>query len=910
MSTNRTLRPTGGTGASRRRAGVVPVMALLAALLTALLAACGVQPVERGLLPQPEFAPVQSVSPSVDPFVRDTGDTLRAEAPSIWFVEIDALATLDGGSVQTLADDALDVRRAAAAAGIDLETRYTFSTFITGFSARVAPEDVGALERLPGVRRVLPVSVVDAPEPTIEARGLVEPRLATALDLTGARFVQDELGFDGSDVRVGIIDTGIMLTHPAFSGRIVAGFDFVGDFYDASDPATAVPQPEPSPGSRPGGGDCNGHGTHVAGIVAADDARGMGVAPNALLGAYRVFGCAGSSHSDVILAALERAFADGMDVVNLSLGSNNGWPQDFLSIALGRMLEVGVVPVASAGNNGASGIYTVGSPGAGADVITVASFDNTTQALDVMEVNGTTVPFTELTGAPAAPTEGTTPPIVYIGQGCATDAYLDDPTGFVALITRGACPFAEKYDRAYAEGAVGVIIENNEPGIFSGTLGGPREDGFGIAISGTDGTFIKSLISAGAEPAITWTGETTLVQNPTGGLISTFSSYGLAPDLSLKPDLGAPGGFINAPYIVNATPGQPGSGTATYAVLSGTSMSSPHVAGAVALLLQARPDVPRDRIRDALMNTAWPMPWNLNPGLGFPDSVHRQGAGMIDIAEAIATRTYALPASLALGESASGTYVDVITLHNDTDAPIVYALTQLDAFGLSPVATVGASDAPGFALAPPLVEYFALQQSTQFVPIDAVTVPAGGLASFRVRVTANPAASASTIYGTYLAFLPIGATDGAAPILVPAAGFVGDYQQLPLYWLDPFLALVDGTSVFLLPEGWTFTMRDGDVPTFGVGMQHAAQVLSVDVVPLADRAWIGPQLGLEAELVRRNNPGTVSIFGLGDLDASQLPSGEYKLRVTALKALGDPTNPAHVVVRETPRFFINRFAPN
>ena len=881
-------------------------LTFLAPLLVAVvLAACAGPSTTSVPLPQPEFTPVQTVYPIVDPFTGEGADRTLG-LPTVWFVEVDAVPLADGGSLATLSTAVTSVANAAVTAGIAFEPRYTFSTFVSGFSVEIEPADLLRLAILPGVTRVMPVGIVDAPRVTRYDPAAVLPQLATAIGMTGADYVRSELGYDGAGIRVGIVDTGILLAHPEFGGRITAGFDFVGDDYDAGDPLNDVPVPEPGFNTRPGGGDCNGHGTHVAGIAGAGvGGEVTGVAPGVELGAYRVFGCAGSSHSDVILAAVERAFADGMDVVNLSLGSNNGWPQDFSSVSLSRMLEFGMVPVASAGNNGASGIYTVGSPGAGANVITVASFDNVAVALDRMVVASQPVGYQNLTGAPEAPDGGTTPEIVYVGQGCDADAYLDDPADKVALVTRGACTFAEKYFRAFAEGAVGVVIENNAAGNFAGTIGETSTLGFGISISGVNGAFIKAEISAGNAPFITWTDEVVVESNPTGNLISTFSSYGLAPDLSLKPDLGAPGGLIYSTMIDGAEPGV--AGTAGYAVLSGTSMAAPHVAGAVALFLQARPEVPRDRVRDALMNTAEPKLWWGNPGLAWArDSVHRQGAGMLRIDSAIANRNHALPAKLALGESADGATVDVMTLHNETASDITYLLTQIEAFGLVPIATTGSSNQPGFAASIPTVEYARLRQSGFFDPIDEITVPAGGVASFQVRVTANPGSSQGTVYGTYLLFMPLDDVPGALPILVPAAGFAGDYQLMPTVDIAPELVVSYLGELYLVPPGWVYTMQGEDVPYFGIGMAHAADKMTVEIVPLGERSWIGPQPALEAELVRRNNPGGLSVWGFGDFDATGLPDGEYRYRMTILKALGDPTNPAHSVVVESPSFVIDR----
>ena len=876
-------------------------LTLLAPLLIALgLAACALPSNDGALFPTPEVHPVQQVTPERDVFTGTEGPR-TFEFPTIWFVELDAPPTAAGGSISTLSAALGSVQTSAAQAGISYEPRYVFSTFVSGFSARMSPGDVLAIANLPGVKSVSPVDIVPAPQVERHAPGDLTPDMATARAMTGAEYVVDTLLFDGTGVKVGIIDTGILLSHPEFAGRIVAGFDFVGDFYNASDPLNDTPVPEPGPFTRTGGGDCNGHGTHVAGIVAAGGVIVSGVAPGAELGAYRVFGCDGSSNSDVILAAVERAFADGMDIVNLSLGSNNGWPQDFNSVALSRMMEFGMIPVASAGNNGANGVFTVGSPGAGANVLTVASFENTNLTSKVMEVGGEDIGYQVLTGAPIPPTTGTTPEIVYVGQGCNADAYLDNPNGLVALVTRGGCTFGEKYARAVANGAVAVIIENNSPGSFAGTLGGTPAPVEGVSISGNAGDFIRGLITASAAPTITWTDRILIEANPTANLISGFSSYGLAPDLSLKPDFGAPGGLIFSAMIDGASPGVAGS--AGYAVLSGTSMAAPHVAGAAALLLEARPDIAPHRVRDALSNAANPQVWSLNPGLGFLDSVHRQGAGMIRIDDAILSRNHAVPAKLSMGEVGLGaTYTDVISIHNATAQSVTYRLgTWIPSIG-----TAGNTYAPSFFLSVPTVQYFRLQGSSAFTPIDEVVVPAGGIASFQVRITAPADLANGAVFGTYLAFTPVVNVVGSLPIRVPVAGMAGDYQSLPNIDFGPELIVEFGGLLYLAPPGYAYSMIGEDVPLVAVGHSLAASNVKVEVVPLGANAWIGVQPGSEFDLVRRTNGTAVTVYGAWDFDMAYLPNGEYQFRITVLKALGDPTNPAHYEVHESPSFFIQR----
>jgi subtilisin family serine protease len=175
--------------------------------------------------------------------------------------------------------------------------------------------------------------------------------------MTGADVAQSDLGYTGDGIKVAVMDTGIDYDHPDLGGcfgdgcRVAYGFDLVGDDFnaDSTDPGfNPIPTPDDDPD------DCQGHGTHVAGIVGANGAV-VGVAPEATLGAYRVFGCEGSTFADIMIAAMEMALADGMDVLNMSIGSTYQWPQYPTAQASDRLVNQGMVVVASIGNSGATG---------------------------------------------------------------------------------------------------------------------------------------------------------------------------------------------------------------------------------------------------------------------------------------------------------------------------------------------------------------------------------------------------------------------------------------------------------------------------------------------------------------------------------------------------------------------------
>ncbi|WP_219633054.1 S8 family serine peptidase [Haloechinothrix aidingensis] len=883
------------------------------AVLTGLALVFGVLAAPAGASDSAEIAPVYPAPAAED-------GAMTHEAQGLWFVELESPPRAAGTARSQLSSERAEFRDNAREHDVRFRERMRFDSLWNGLSVELDAGEVGKMREVPGVKALYPVERVAIPE-TAEA----DPELSAALGMTGADIAQSELGLSGDGLRVAVMDTGIDYTHPDLggpgsfpTGRVVTGWDFVGDDFDAGHPDTLEPDPDADPM------DCHGHGTHVSGIVGADG-EVTGVAPDVELGAYKVFGCSGSTTADVMIAAMERALDDDMDVLNMSIGSAFSWPQYPTAKAADELVDEGMVVVSSIGNSGANGVYSASAPGLGADVIGVASYDNARITVNTFDANpgGEPVPYMPMSDAPEPPTEGTSPELTDVGRACVDsedDELGSDPEGKVALIERGTCTFDEKYAAAMDAGAEGVVISNNVSGMFAG--GGITDrGGFAVGIPDTGGAHLRELLD-GAEPVtLTWSDEQTEVPNPNGGLISSFSSYGLSPDLDLKPDIGAPGGLIRSTYPMHR---------GEYATVSGTSMSSPHVAGGVALLLEAEPSLDASEVRDLLQNSADPAPWWGNPDLGLLDNVHRQGAGMLDVPGAVQATTTVTPGKLALGESEPGARRQKLRITNDGSEAVTYELEHVPALG-----THGSTVEPSFN------DAFAEVSFRR----DTVTVPPGRSVNALLRITPPEDELENLQYGGYIEVVAADGQDGEETTRVPYAGYAGEYQSIevmpPLEEVGedgevvehdvPWLTRITECEVFIenecveggefenQPDGATYSMEtvDGlpDIPYMLVHFRHQVEKLEMvvrdadtgmPVYPVADKV-------VDLEHVERNATstsyftypwdGTVSgMFGW----SWPVPDGDYRIEVRALQALGDRWNDEHWETWTSPVITLDR----
>lgn len=444
--------------------------------------------------------------------------------------------------------------------------------------------------------------------------------LSSSIKLVGAQLPKQN-GLDGQGIKIGIIDTGVDFDHPDLhgygkSGRISGGYDYVNT------------------DKRPI--DVNGHGTEVAGIIGANGSF-SGMAPRSQLFSYKVSSSGEAVSSEYIIQAISRAIEDKMNVVNISLGVNR--TNDELENAVDEAVKKGIVIVTAAGNNGPDDM-TIGSPGRDFNVITVgASYNNITSSLvstlevgnkqyNVIPMLGTDVLKSPITGK-----------IVYGGYGRVKDLQGIDAKDSILLEQRGSDTkgekvfFSEKEKNAADRGAIGLIVYNNQSGIFFGELRGPNSTNYQpripvISISGSDGLELKSMSKNNTLASLN------IFYHP--DFVAPFSSRGPVSPFYVKPDLVAPGVYVNTTSLGGK-----------YNLTSGTSIATPHVTGAIALLLQEHPNLDPSSVISLIDTTTDPV----TDAYGKVFSISIAGSGRLNVTRASSADLIISPHSLVFNLS-------------------------------------------------------------------------------------------------------------------------------------------------------------------------------------------------------------------------------------------------------------------
>jgi len=416
----------------------------------------------------------------------------------------------------------------------------------------------------------------------------------------------------GKGVKVGVIDTGIDYNHPDLKKVYKGGRDLI-DHDD--DPMETV------------GSDAVStiHGTHVAGIIAANGTL-KGVAPEAEIYAYRALGPGGTGNTESVIAAIDATIRDKMDIINLSLGNSINGPDLPITLALNKAVEHGITAVVSSGNSGPKA-WTVGSPGTSSKAISVGASSPPLESPYLQAGLGTKVE-----NLPLYSIMGTKRWEISSFQQVVDGRYgklsdLKDVKNKIVLLKRGKINLTEKIVSVQRQGGIGVIIANSSDAPLLYNVEAPVRIP-AVWVTNKDGQILTNYLQTNKN------GTMKFIYKKEADLLAPFSSRGpVTVSWEIKPDIVAPGIGIDS-----TVPGG-------HMALQGTSMAAPHVTGAAALLKQAHPNWTPEQIKSALMTTAK----HLRDKDGHYYKTYEQGAGRIQLYEAVKVDTFFYPSSITLG---------------------------------------------------------------------------------------------------------------------------------------------------------------------------------------------------------------------------------------------------------------------
>lgn len=692
----------------------------------------------------------------------------------------------------------------------DVEVRYEYTTVFNGLSVEADYADLETIQDLPGVKDAYVSQVYQLIEPVNETK------LADSVPAIGGDISQ-ETGYTGKGMVVAILDTGLDTSHEAFrrdvngakynkndiqakilNNKLHAGEISVDSVYKSSKIPFAYDYSEPD--TNVAGG--NSHGTHVAGIVGANGGKVTGVAPDAQLMIMKIFKDDGSGAYDSdILAALDDAVMLGADAINMSLGMTAGFSEDAaanMRDVYQRVKNAGISLMCAAGNEYSSSYKSasgtdlplasnpdngaVASPSTYGAALSVASMNNMKATAPYLLVGDRKIRYSDPaeTASKQIASLGGTYAYVDCGVGATTDFTGKSLSGKVALIQRAGkeageiLSFAQKEKNAKAAGAKAVIIYDN----VEGDLVNMATDGSipAVFISKADG---EAMLAATEKKVSFSKSYLSQFQDAYSGKMSDFSSWGVTPDLKLKPEITAPGGDI-----YSTLPG------GLYGSMSGTSMASPHMAGAAVVMAQYITEelggtgMTQQEItalsNKLLMSTAVPV----KNEQGLPYSPRKQGAGLVQLGRATKAKAYLSSAKgglpkAELGDSKSGSFSFSFQANNLSTSEIRYEV------GVT-VLTEDTVTEDGKTYLAQSPRQLGADEVAVTAP-SSVTLNASGTATVNVSLALTEKGKATLEdfpHGIYLeGFVTLTPVNGGDTISLglPFLGFYGDWSAAPIF---------------------------------------------------------------------------------------------------------------------------------
>ena len=704
---------------------------------------------------------------------------------------------------------------------------YSYTTVLNGFSMKLPYGKLDEVRSLNGVKNVWVAEQYSLPEDLSADDYTISMNSSTGM--VGSTEA-NAMGYDGTGTIVAILDTGFMKAHEAFSvmpTNTKYSKDDIASLLQSQTLASKVTDAdsvyinEKAPyGYDYANGDTDAeavgqaHGVHVAGTVAGNNGKDFyGVAPNAQLMIMKIFGDgSGSTSDDIILAGVDDSVKLGADSINMSLGSPAGFTaygdeddseEEHLTYygVYTRAEKAGVNVLVAAGNETSSTNYNahnnltyaeypdnaiVASPSTLEASLSVASVDNAKTTSYYMLLGEEKLAYNNaVNSATSTPydildtMDGKTLEYVMVpGLGEEADYEGLDVTGKIAVVQRGGLNFGTKAENASKAGAAACIIYDNVNGAI---INAALESFFIPTVTVTK--IAGAKLAAASEKKVSFSKENYgLVDNPIGGGVSSFSSKGPAPDLTIKPEISAPGGGIRSSVLGAAD---------AYEVYSGTSMATPHMAGEAALLRQYieknYPDVKGEALGDLvnslLMSTASPS--RELDGTYYP--VRRQGAGVANIANAIESGAYlsvegSKRPKAEVGSSKDGVYTYTATVHNMTGEAKSYTVDTT-----AMIETITVINGENFA-SNSNRDLTADEVTITYTGLTAdnkITAPANGEATFSVKIELT--AAGKQAYqdnfpnGSYVEGFTFLTADEGVSLSLPVLGFYGDWNSLKVF---------------------------------------------------------------------------------------------------------------------------------
>ncbi|MFS0783777.1 S8 family serine peptidase [Bacillus sp. 1P06AnD] len=695
---------------------------------------------------------------------------------------------------------------------INLKKENAFTTVLNGVSGKVQYGDIEKIEQIPGVTKVAIATEYERP--------VEKPNMLSSKDMVEAQQTW-HTGYNGKGTVIGIIDTGIdvshkdmiltdksgeKLTETSVNGKITES-KLPGKFYTDKVPY-GYNYADKNAEIRDLGPDASMHGMHVAGTVGANgDENGngiKGVAPESQLLALKVFGndpAMPSTFGDIYIKAIDDGIKLGADVMNMSLGSAAGFVDDssLEQKAVDNAVQNGVVMSISAGNEGNLGndfgmqplatnpdTGLVGAPSVTKSSLSVASIENNKIALDQMTMafGNSSLSFgykTQSSPIPLTVFGNKQMDVVYVGDGSPAQYQGKDVKGKIVFAARVATApnYGQIQANAEAAGAAGVIVKGlpAHGDYVSMALNNPTIPL--VSIGQSDGNVILEQFAKNNGVAkVSFTGKQVTVPNSAAGTMSTFTSWGVTPSLEMKPEITAPGGQIYSTLNDDK-----------YGLMSGTSMAAPHVSGGSALVLQKVhemfPDLSgaakAERAKVLMMNTAKPVEDPAAGGIFY--SPRRQGSGIMQLHSAVSTPVYVVKkgtneAKVELKEITGNTFSFTLTATNISKEDATY---EVDTSVLTDAVTNGQLD----------LKEKNISKARVSVDTPEFTLFAGQSKDITIRVNLANATSEleNAMANGYFVegFVQlINKSDQAFPNLsVPFVGFKGDWNKAPI--LDPMI---------------------------------------------------------------------------------------------------------------------------